>query len=154
MMRGPTAKPKIRTDATRRLSARLLQDRLDADDRTARTNPHEPLLNKYTVVVIQRHHVRDGSERDEVQVFRGHFGCAVDPLLLQHATDLRHQVERNANPRKVATRKLTALEIRVHHDRGLRQFLAGQVVVGHEYRNTELVRCRRRRLRSILRCRR
>ncbi len=116
-------KTKVGADTTTRLPTRLFQDSLDTHDRMTGTNSQQSLVHEDAIVVIERHDVGDRTQRNEVEVLGGDLGGAGSALLLQHASNARHQVEGNTDAGQVATRKPAAIEVRVNDDCGVRQFL-------------------------------
>ena len=106
--------------AASRLPTRMLENRLNTDNRMAGSNPQQPLLHEHAIVVIQRHDIRDRAQCDEVEVLCGHLRCAVDALLLQETSYASHQVKSNSHSRQVTAGKPASVQVRVKDYCGVR----------------------------------
>ena len=99
--------------------------------RRAATGPDalQPLRHQHTVVVVERHDVGDGPERDEVQPS----GRRRQRRIVERAMQRRHHVERDAHPGEATRTEGRAGDVRVHDDVGVGQYRAGEVMVGDQH---------------------
>ena len=119
--------------------ARLLQQRFDTGNRVASAHAHETLLNQYSIVVIQRHNIGHRTQRHQVQKARRNSCRTSLPLFFQHTADSRHEVKSDTDTGEIATRELTAFEIRVNDDGRIWNVVTRQMMICNQYRNAELI---------------
>ena len=100
-------------------------------------NAPQPLSDEHAIVDIERHHVRDGAERHEIQILRGaRRARRRGARFVQHATHGHHHVERDANARQCPTPKLAGTDVWIHDDIGGGQLGPGQMVIGDQHVDT------------------
>ena len=156
LMRGPIAKPRSRALARSRIFAGDLKQRGDARAQPALTNPLQPLPDQDAVVAIEPDDVSDGAERDQIeQMIEARLGCNVEGVArAQFGAQCEQHIEHHADARQMLARESAAGLVRIDDAGGSRQHGAGQVMVGDQHRDAELVRARPRLRRSRCRCRR
>ena len=104
--------------------------------RTAtRTDATQPLRHQDAIVEVERHHVGDRAERNEIEQVGRIRGLAVaQPARLPHASrQRRHHVERDAHARQRLRREGLVRRVRIDEPGRFGQFAARQVVIGDEH---------------------
>ena len=103
-------------------------------------DPPQPLLHEDAVVVVEGHHVCDRAHGDEVEerseVRSGGAARAFPPPGAQRA----EHVEHHPDPGEAFAREAVAGAVRIDHGVGGRQLRAGQVMVGDQDADAELLR--------------
>ena len=129
LMRGPTAKP--RSVLTQRAGCcPIAAECFDAGDRLSGPYSRQALLHQDTVVVVQRHHVGDRTQRDEVEVLRRHFRRPCWPCFCSNRDQVSPSGKtRRRHPRDCGS-KTRCREIWINDYIGIRQFVRRQVMIG------------------------
>ena len=151
--RGPTANPRSLLTVRCTSLPRLLEQGANAGDGFTGPDPAYALLDENPVVVIERHHVGDSAEGNQIEVLRRNSRCARRSFFFQRAAQRGYDIESHSDARKIAARKSTARQVGVNDNRCIRNFLARQVVIRHEHGNSPLPWRPQHRQYSKFRCR-
>src|SRR5690606_38414081 len=108
------------------------------DSGTGEASAHTPdtLIYENTIVVIQWHHISDGSQRHQIQIVRKVrlWPGFIEPAALsQPASQSHHNVENYRNTGRRFTGKGAACLIGVHNGVGRRQPGSRKMVIGDKY---------------------
>ena len=117
LSRGPTAKPRSAATSSGNATLRNLQQRLNAGNALACTNPSQPLFHQHAIVRVQRHKVGHRPQRDQVQPLR-HRATGIGPEStgLQLALQGCQHVERHADAGQRTAAELAAGKIGIDDD--------------------------------------
>jgi hypothetical protein len=112
------------------------QQRGHARRHLARADALEALRHQAAVVGVQPHHVGHGAQGDQGQQGsrRGCWAASNTPRWRSSARSCQQHVEHHAHPGDGFARERAARLVGVDDGVGLRQFGAGQVVVGDQHR--------------------
>ena len=139
--RGPIAKP--RSLATRRSGERFAtsSNARIPGRAAARANTAQPLRNEHAIVVIERNHIGNRAERNQIEII-GEIGFS-DVLLrkpiafTQFSAQRAQHVKNNTDTREVFAGKTATRLIRIDDARGCRNLLSRQMVIGNQHANAE-----------------
>ena len=137
--RGPRMKPRSKQFALRRLAPAGARERGEPRLALPGAQALQPLRDEDPVVRVQRHHVGDGAERDQVgEGGEVGFGFVFECFSIsQFRPESQHHVEHHADAGDRLRRKAAAGLVRIHDALGLGQRVAGQVVVGDQRADAE-----------------
>jgi hypothetical protein len=142
---GIHARPDAETEVGRTQFAgtalRHVDQGRDARVRQPRTNALQPRGDQHAIVVVERHQVGHGAERDQVeQAGKIRLGtpreCAVGT---QRRTQREQQVEHHADAGQGLARKAVAAQVRIHDRIGFGQIFRRQMVIGDEHATARLL---------------
>jgi hypothetical protein len=71
-------------------------------------------VNQHTVVAIQRHEIRNGTERHEIEQIGDRRCVATESAILHGARQRRHQIKRDADTGERLARKCISRRIGIH----------------------------------------
>ncbi len=122
----PDNKPEIGRADTGVVTTGNIQQGENARPGFAFADSAQPLFNKDSVVLIQRHHVCNGSQRDQIQQAAeiGPFALKL-ALLREVAPKRRQNVEHHTDASRILAQKRTAFLVWIHNRISGRQRLAG-----------------------------
>ncbi len=129
-LRSRLEREVLRKDAVHRTPGDFEQ-RAQSGRTATGANAAQPLRDEDAIVDVQRHHVGHGAERHQVEQVRGiHVGIRRHDACLAHPPgQCRHHVERDTDPGQRLRGEALARQVGIDDGRGLRQRVAGQVMV-------------------------
>jgi hypothetical protein len=99
----------------------------------------QALRHEASIVVVEAHDIRDGTERDQIEQMRelGLWPRRERAARAQFGAQLEHGVEHHADTREMLARKAAPGLIRIDDAGGVGQLFTRQMVVGNQHLQTE-----------------
>ncbi len=112
-----------------------LEQGANARARSAAPHAPQPLRDENPVIEVERHHVGDGTQRDQVERRRDRGaspGRVDDAAFGELAGQCRHDVESNPDAGETLAGKRLVRKVRIHDTAGFGKFRTREVVVRHD----------------------